>query len=44
MTDRVQELADRIDIAEVLARYCDALDQRRWDLLAMVLASDASAD
>jgi 3-phenylpropionate/cinnamic acid dioxygenase small subunit len=44
VTDRVQELCDRLDIAEVLARYCDALDQRRWELLAAVFAADASAD
>jgi hypothetical protein len=44
MTDRVQELADRLDIAEVLARYCDALDQRRWELLTAVFTPDASAD
>lgn len=44
MTDRVQELADRLDIADVLARYCDALDQRRWELLTEVFTSDASAD
>ncbi|MCW2613535.1 MAG: hypothetical protein JWN08_529 [Frankiales bacterium] len=44
MTDRVQELTDRLDIAEVLARYCDALDQRRWDLLQTVFTADASAD
>jgi hypothetical protein len=42
--DRVQELTDRLDIAEVLARYCDALDQRRWDLLATVFAPEASTD
>lgn len=44
MAVRVQELADRLDIDEVLARYCDALDQRRWDLLATVFTSGASVD
>lgn len=44
MTDRVQELADRLDIAEVLARYCDALDQRRWEMLTTVFSPSASAD
>ena len=44
MSDRVQELADRLDIADVLARYCQALDGREWDLLATVFAPDARAD
>ena len=44
MDDRLQELADRLDIAEVLARYCDALDGRRWELLDTVFAADARCD
>jgi 3-phenylpropionate/cinnamic acid dioxygenase small subunit len=44
VTDRVQQLEDRLDITDVLARYCDALDQRQWDLLTTVFAPDASAD
>lgn len=44
MTVPLQELADRLDISDVLARYCDALDQRQWDLLHTVFTADASAD
>lgn len=42
--DRLQELTDRLDIAEVLARYCVALDTRDWDLLQQVFAADAACD
>lgn len=42
--DRVQELTDRLDVAEVLARYCVALDTRDWDLLEQVFAVDAACD
>lgn len=44
MSDRLQELTDRLDIAEVLARYCEALDDRRWELLETVFTADATCD
>jgi 3-phenylpropionate/cinnamic acid dioxygenase small subunit len=44
MSDRLQETADRLDVAAVLARYCEALDDRRWELLGEVFTSDASCD
>ncbi|MEY9211787.1 nuclear transport factor 2 family protein [Thermobifida halotolerans] len=34
---------DRLDIADVLARYCVALDSRDWNLLERVFTPDAVA-
>lgn len=34
---------DRLDIADVLARYCVALDSRDWELLEQVFTPDATA-
>mgnify|MGYP002621366379 CR=1 FL=1 len=34
---------DRLDIADVLARYCIALDSRDWGLLDQVFTPDATA-
>lgn len=42
--DRVQELADRRDIDDVLVRYAHALDSHDWDLLRTVFTADAVAD
>lgn len=44
MTHLVQQTADRLDIGEVLARYCQALDTRQWSLLGSVFAPDACCD
>ncbi|MGI5159149.1 nuclear transport factor 2 family protein [Microbispora sp. CA-102843] len=37
-------LQDRLDIAELLARYCFALDDRDWGLLEQVFTEDAAAE
>lgn len=44
MADRLQELVDRADIGDLLARYCSALDSRDWAGLRSVFASDAVCD
>lgn len=44
MTDLARETADRLAIADVLALYCTALDERRWELLADVFTADATCD
>lgn len=44
MADRLQELLDRVDIGEVLARYCSALDARDWTGLEAVFTPDAGCD
>lgn len=35
---------DRLDIADLLARYCVALDSRDWGLLGQVFTEDATAE
>ena len=37
----VRELADRLEIQELLSRYCFAVDRADWDLLATVYTDDA---
>ncbi|MGY1809518.1 nuclear transport factor 2 family protein [Blastococcus sp. SYSU D00669] len=44
MSDALQQLLDRTEIAELLARYSTALDERRWELLGEVFTPDASCD
>ena len=39
-----QELADRLAIHELLARYCHAIDQHRWSDLRALFADDARVD
>ncbi len=41
MTDRLQELVDHVEIGDVLARYCSALDSRDWAGLESVFTADA---
>ncbi|WP_433496602.1 nuclear transport factor 2 family protein [Sphaerimonospora sp. CA-214678] len=41
---RSPALQDRLDIADLLARYCVALDGRDWDLLGQVFTEDAAAE
>jgi hypothetical protein len=42
--NELQVIADRIEIEDVLTRYCTALDSRRWDLLSEVFAPDGVAE
>lgn len=44
MTDPLQELLDRAEIADVLSRYSTALDTRSWELLDQVFTPDADCD
>jgi hypothetical protein len=43
MDDRVQVLADKSEITEVMTRYCFAVDFREFEQLRNVFASDAEA-
>ncbi len=36
--------ADRLEIAELLARYCRAIDQGRWDELPTLFTPDCTVD
>ncbi len=40
----LQELMDRAEIGEVLARYCHLLDQQRWGALRGLFTEDARLD
>lgn len=40
----LQELADRMDINELLARYCHALDQKDWPAFRAVFTADCQLD
>ncbi|MDX6739988.1 nuclear transport factor 2 family protein [Actinocorallia sp. A-T 12471] len=44
MTDRTRELLDRMEIADLLARYALAVDTGRWSLLDSVFHPDAVLD
>ena len=44
MDDALQALTARWQIAELLARYCTALDQRDWPALADVFTPGAACD
>ena len=39
-----QEVADRLAIHDLLARYCHAIDQHRWTDLRALFADDARVD
>ncbi|MEU6714739.1 nuclear transport factor 2 family protein [Nonomuraea sp. NPDC046802] len=39
-----QEIADRLEIADLLARYTRAVDSGQWDLLDDVFSQDATID
>lgn len=43
-TERLAELADRLDIRELLDRYSHAVDFMDWPLLETVFAADATVD
>jgi len=40
----LQEISDRIEIQDLLARYTQAIDQRDWDALDRVFTPDAHID
>lgn len=40
----LQEIADRIEIQDLLVRYTRAIDQKDWDLLDRVFVPDAKLD
>jgi len=40
----LQEISDRLEIQELLVRYCHAVDTRDWDLLDQVFTPDATID
>ena len=40
----LQEISDRIEIQDLLARYTHAIDQRDWDALDRVFTPDAYID
>lgn len=40
----LQEISDRLEIQDVLARYSDAIDARRWDVLDEIFTADADID
>jgi 3-phenylpropionate/cinnamic acid dioxygenase small subunit len=44
MSDALQQLLDRVEISDLLARYSTALDSRDWELLAEVFLPDAACD
>lgn len=39
-----QEMSDRLEIQDLLAAYCDAIDSRNWDALDDVFTPDAVID
>ncbi|MBC2660216.1 nuclear transport factor 2 family protein [Novosphingobium flavum] len=40
----LQEISDRLEIDDLLARYCHAIDSRDWDALDAVFTPDARID
>lgn len=40
----LQEISDRLEIQDLLVRYADAIDQRKWDQLDSVFTADADID
>jgi len=41
---KLQELSDKIEIQELLARYCHALDEKDWPSFRAVFSDDALLD
>jgi SnoaL-like domain len=41
VTLTVQEISDRLEIEQLLVRYCYAIDQRDWDAFGSVFTEDA---
>jgi hypothetical protein len=44
MTLSHQEISDRLEIEELLVRYCYAIDERDWDACRGVYTEDAVID
>ena len=44
MTMTLQEISDRLEIQDLLARYSHAIDTRDWDALDGVFSDDADID
>lgn len=40
----LQEISDKLEINELLARYCHALDQQNWEAFRTIFLSDAVLD
>jgi len=40
----VQEMSDRLEIQDLLARYCEAIDSHDWDALDDIFTADAIID
>ena len=40
----LQEISDRLEIQDLLARYTDAIDRRDWDALDQIFTEDAWID
>ncbi len=41
---RLQEISDRLEIQDLFARYCFAIDERDWDVLDTIFTADAQID
>jgi hypothetical protein len=41
MTLSIQEISDRLEIEQLLIRYCHAIDERDWDTYRSVYTEDA---
>ncbi len=41
---QLEELSDRLEINEILARYCHALDEKDWPAFRAIFTDDASID
>jgi hypothetical protein len=39
-----QEISDRLEIQDLLARYCDAVDRQDWDAFERIFTPDALID
>jgi 3-phenylpropionate/cinnamic acid dioxygenase small subunit len=44
MTMSPQEISDRLEIEQLLIRYCHAIDQRDWDAYRAIYTDDAVID
>jgi 3-phenylpropionate/cinnamic acid dioxygenase small subunit len=44
VTVSMQEMSDRMEIEQLLIRYCHAVDQRDWDAYRAVYTADAVID
>jgi ketosteroid isomerase-like protein len=44
MSMSIQEISDRLEIEQLLARYCHAIDRRDWDAYRAVYTPDAVID